>query len=368
MPKFSIIVPIYNVAPYLCECLDSVLAQTFTDWECLCVDDGSFDESGALLDEYIRKDSRFRVWHKGNGGVSSARNLGLAVAKGEWVLFLDGDDTFTLNALFELNKLLRIKTVDILKFAWRRVCTHSNQTDGDEKIESSYTYYDMSQLDDVKRVFKYFSLGGVLACCTCFRTQLIKSLTFKNISNGEDVLFGTEVICRAQSLAGTSKVLYNYLNRPMSAVNTRDIRHLISVIQMALFLVDVVTQFRHYYVIKGIFCYKLWGLLFGDGWSVLKELSDVRREEGRRLFSSAINTLCCDREIVPSFVRVSFFLVSKIGLQWGMLYLYRWGYLAHRKVLMSQGLRKTYFSMREYKRKVYRFLKMSSNFDRIAHN
>ena len=72
-----------------------MLAQTFTDWECLCVDDGSIDESGAILDEYVQKDARFRVFHKKNGGVSAARNLGLDNVRGEWVGFLDSDDVWT---------------------------------------------------------------------------------------------------------------------------------------------------------------------------------------------------------------------------------------------------------------------------------
>ncbi len=96
---FSIIIPVYNVEPYLRECLDSVLAQTFTDWECLCVDDGSTDASGTILDEYSAKDFRFRVFHQENGGVSSARNLALDNARGEWVWFVDGDDVIHPNSL-----------------------------------------------------------------------------------------------------------------------------------------------------------------------------------------------------------------------------------------------------------------------------
>ena len=92
MPFFSIIIPVYNVAPYLRECLDSVLAQTFTDWEAICVDDGSTDGSGAILDEYAAKDNRFRVIHQQNAGVSVARNTALSRIRGEWFLFLDGDD------------------------------------------------------------------------------------------------------------------------------------------------------------------------------------------------------------------------------------------------------------------------------------
>ena len=91
-PFFSVIIPVYNVAPYLRECLDSILAQSFTDWECLCVNDGSTDESGAILDEYAAKDTRFRVFHQENRGVSAARNQALACVCGEFICFADGDD------------------------------------------------------------------------------------------------------------------------------------------------------------------------------------------------------------------------------------------------------------------------------------
>lgn len=81
-PFSSIIIPVYNVAPYLRECLDSVLAQTLGDWECICVDDGSTDGSGAILDEYAAMETRFRVIHQANAGVAGARNRGLNAARG----------------------------------------------------------------------------------------------------------------------------------------------------------------------------------------------------------------------------------------------------------------------------------------------
>lgn len=92
MPIISVIVPVYNVEKYLHCCVDSILAQTYTDIEVLLVDDGSTDCSGAICDEYAQKDSRVRVFHKENGGVSSARNLGLDEARGKWIMFVDGDD------------------------------------------------------------------------------------------------------------------------------------------------------------------------------------------------------------------------------------------------------------------------------------
>ena len=91
-PKVSVIVPVYNAEPYLRRCLDSILAQTFTDFEAILVDDGSTDHSGAICDEYAVRDARFKTIHIPNGGVSSARNMGLKQAKGMWVAFVDADD------------------------------------------------------------------------------------------------------------------------------------------------------------------------------------------------------------------------------------------------------------------------------------
>lgn len=91
-PTISVIVPVYNTERYLHRCIDSILTQTYTEFELLLVDDGSQDNSGTICDKYASKDARIRVFHKENGGVSSARNLGLNNASGEWVCFVDSDD------------------------------------------------------------------------------------------------------------------------------------------------------------------------------------------------------------------------------------------------------------------------------------
>lgn len=105
-PLFSIVIPVYNVAPWLRRCVDSVLAQTRKDWECILVDDGSTDESGVICDEYAVEDPRFTVIHKSNGGLSSARNAGiekvLAENKSEWITFIDSDDSVTPDYLESL--------------------------------------------------------------------------------------------------------------------------------------------------------------------------------------------------------------------------------------------------------------------------
>ena len=99
MPHFSVVIPAYNRARFLPECLDSVLAQTFTDWECIVVDDGSTDGTRELVAEYVRRDSRFRYHWQENAGASAARNAGIERARGEWIAFLDSDDWYYPDAL-----------------------------------------------------------------------------------------------------------------------------------------------------------------------------------------------------------------------------------------------------------------------------
>ena len=108
MPLFSIIVPVYKAEKYISECVDSVLAQTFEDFELILADDGSPDRCPEICDEYAKKDSRIKVIHKNNGGASSARNSGIDAACGEYIIFLDSDDywegNYTLQRLAEKSK------------------------------------------------------------------------------------------------------------------------------------------------------------------------------------------------------------------------------------------------------------------------
>ena len=99
MPLFSVIIPVYNVEKYLDQCIRSVLTQPFKDLEAILVDDGSTDSSGKMCDDWAAQDSRVRVIHQQNGGLGQARNAGLRVAKGEWILFLDSDDYWGDNCL-----------------------------------------------------------------------------------------------------------------------------------------------------------------------------------------------------------------------------------------------------------------------------
>jgi len=132
---FSIIVPVYNAAKYLRPCLDSVLNQTEADWECICVDDGSTDESGEILDEYARIDRRFRIVHQANGGEGVARNAGLKVATGNWITWLDADDLYAVDRLQEARRIIETENPDLLRFQFY-MGRAGEVTFGSMKIES----------------------------------------------------------------------------------------------------------------------------------------------------------------------------------------------------------------------------------------
>ena len=119
-PKISIIIPMYNVEKYLRRCLDSVQNQTFTDWQAICVDDGSPDKSGSIAEEYAARDSRFVVIHKENGGLSDARNAGFPKATGEYIMYLDSDDFIHPQTMEIAYSLIKKNKSDILSFSYDR--------------------------------------------------------------------------------------------------------------------------------------------------------------------------------------------------------------------------------------------------------
>ncbi len=121
MPAISIIIPVYNVEKYLRRCLDSVLNQTFTDWEAICVNDGSPDGSAAILSAYAARDARFKVITQENGGLSDARNTGIKHATGEYILYLDSDDFIHPQTLEITHFLARRDNSDIVSFTYDRI-------------------------------------------------------------------------------------------------------------------------------------------------------------------------------------------------------------------------------------------------------
>ena len=116
---FSVIVPIYNIEKYIRRCIDSVLLQSFTDFELILVDDGSPDSCGAICDEYAKKDERIKVIHQENGGLVSARQAGIKAASGDYIFHLDGDDAVLPDALESAYKIICDTDADIVSFSYK---------------------------------------------------------------------------------------------------------------------------------------------------------------------------------------------------------------------------------------------------------
>lgn len=201
-PYVSIIVPVYKVEKYIRQCIDSILAQTFTDWEVLLVDDGSPDNSGSICDEYALNDSRISVLHKCNAGVSSARNLGIENAKGEWITFIDADDFIGTKYLEQIKtSVAKCPDVDLIH------CGCQNYMNGTISINQQYEDFES---DDCSILFNRFR--GLVATKWFKRDIIIKyNIRFdEKIKIAEDYIFTVDYIHHINKYAFNSCLDYFY--------------------------------------------------------------------------------------------------------------------------------------------------------------
>lgn len=201
----SIIIPVYNSERYLDKCLDSVLKQTFTDWECILVDDGSTDKSGSICDYYSLKDPRFKTVHKYNSGVSESRNLGIHLAKGDYLGFIDSDDFIEPTRYEKALKCAKEKNCDIVKCAIKQI-----RKDGSSSVWFVPT--GLYHIED-KLILSSpdYDNSGVKE--NIFKTSLIKdnNIFFRDCDYGEDWLFNVEAFTYAGKLYCIDEPLYNYV-------------------------------------------------------------------------------------------------------------------------------------------------------------
>ena len=200
-PLVSVIVPVYNVTPYLAQCLDSIVNQTYRNLEIILVDDGSTDESGAICDRYAEQDSRIQVVHKENGGLSSARNAGLDKMTGEWVLFIDSDDWIELNTL-ELLFKLKDESADIVEFGTRQIfCDGEGFFMCDSEI--------LSRKDALRKCCSSDEFR-TSACNKLYRTKIVECCRFIEGRCYEDSPFVVETLSHIQTYQYIAEPLYNY--------------------------------------------------------------------------------------------------------------------------------------------------------------
>lgn len=152
---FSIIIPVYNVEKYLCQCIDSVLNQNYKNFEIILIDDGSKDNSGKICDDYAKKDTRIKVYHKENEGLSAARNDGLKKANGEYILFIDSDDFIFENVLEKISKVCENENADIIFLKGFKYFDENNIIELDQDIKFEKTLEKEEIIEYLTRLSKF---------------------------------------------------------------------------------------------------------------------------------------------------------------------------------------------------------------------
>ena len=207
----SIIIPVYKAETFFDECVSSILAQSYEDFEMILVDDGSPDKCPELCDKWAATDSRIKVIHKSNGGVSSARNSGLEIASGDYICFVDSDDTLPENGLHILMKSIEQRNVEVVFGAFQfqygdRLLPHASRLP-----EGKYQFKDV-----LKNFIDDGTLSGFLLGSTCaalYKREIIlkNHLRFvEGLKNNEDGLFNFELALLANSFAVINTPVYNY--------------------------------------------------------------------------------------------------------------------------------------------------------------
>ncbi len=209
----SVIVPVYKVEKYLRRCVDSILNQSYTDFELLLIDDGSPDGCPKICDEYARKDSRVRVFHKPNGGLSDARNYGLDRMQGDYVTFIDSDDYVGPDYLRILKELTEKYEVPVAAVA--HLCVFSDET---SFTASEDTRFAVSNED----ILKAMALGQLIfsAWGKLIRSDLFAQARFPMGCLFEDNLLMPYMMCKCSAIACSASRQYYWLKRPDSIMGT----------------------------------------------------------------------------------------------------------------------------------------------------
>lgn len=215
--NISVIIPVYNIESYLDSTLKSLLDQTYKDFEVILINDGSADRSTDICDEYAAKYNFIKVIHKPNGGVSSARNVGIENAQGKWIFFLDGDDLLTKDAFETLIKTANETNCDIIEGNYIRVLNskiiYTPLLDQDNYIEDSR--------ECIQNTLMY---QRVLIYPRLFKREIIGNFRFDDkIKIGEDILFAIQILLNSRiKIAHTHQVIYHYVQRLGSAMHNRE--------------------------------------------------------------------------------------------------------------------------------------------------
>lgn len=204
----SVIIPVYNVAPYLDQCLESVINQTYNDWECILIDDGSKDNSGEICDKWGKIDSRFRIIHQINQGVSAARNSGIEESKGKFIVFIDSDDWVNPNYLSDMRNAILKHNSDLVITGNNHHEPEGQITTFKPKKELYFKLNDNSTSEFINNIGLFYGPYSKI-----FKADIIKKNNIKfpiDFSLGEDLLFNFQYLENIKYILCLPVANYNY--------------------------------------------------------------------------------------------------------------------------------------------------------------
>ena len=228
MVKVSVIIPVYNVENYLKECLDSVVNQTLTDIEIICINDGSTDCSLSILESYANSDNRFKIISKENEGQGSARNVGLNCSSGEYIYFMDADDYIDLNMFTELYKNAISNNSDIVVSKIARFNDGSDEINYNNpgfNFEKIFKKVDFENFTfNYKDIKKYVLNASFAPWMKLFKRSFLidNNLNFPEGIAFEDVVFHVKTFLEAKRISFSPNYFYYYRNNPNSTMNTAE--------------------------------------------------------------------------------------------------------------------------------------------------
>lgn len=222
MPNISVIVPVYQVEAYLERCIDSVKRQTYSDFECILVDDGSTDSSGTLCDRFAASDPRFTVIHKKNGGLSSARNAALAIARGTYICFLDSDDLLHPQTLEWLCRTIEDTGADLVTTGLHEFSSDSVAMKPICRVHTDIIGQDVfiGQL-----LPENFGRISVTACGKLYRREIFRTLRYPEGKIYEDLYVYLDVLLSCKKIAVLDAPLYYYYKNPASITRSNYLAH-----------------------------------------------------------------------------------------------------------------------------------------------
>lgn len=294
--KVSVIVPVYNIEQYLATCLDSILAQSYTDFELILVDDGSTDKSPEICDLYSNLDSRVKTFHKTNGGVSSARNFGIEASEGEWIAFVDGDDYIVPEYLESLVSAIQSQEVGMVscnllflnldgsttKHPFFRIETYSTDT-----IRNKFFS------DETVKTQFYGPYNKII------KRSIIGNIRFQDFALGEDILFIFELLGRMSYITVIPLIGYQYIKRHSSATTAKFSIKRLEYVNAAHAIINIARTYSEYV------------LLEAQIWTIRHSIVTLRR-----IFNARIEDKCRDfiKEEL-NFIKTNKHLLTRLSIK-----------------------------------------------------